>query len=125
MVALIPAHFGEGDIILDLYHLYILLVLFWGISARMAGMTGFWPLFWAGYAEMTMVSISDFIILDCILPPRITHMIKGAEGCRGWERKEWLKTLAIPEHGLMWTLVMCPLAGLFVAGIGLLTGLFC
>ncbi len=25
----------------------------------------------------------------------------------------------------MWTLVMCPLAGLFVAGIGLLTGLFC
>ena len=58
-----------------LHPLYILLVLFWGISARMAGMTGFWPLFWAGYVEMT--------------------------------------------------LVMCPLAGLFVAGIGLLTGLFC
>ena len=108
-----------------LHPLYILLVLFWGVSGRMAGMTGFWPLFWAGYAEMTMVSITDFIILDCILPQRITHMIKGAEGCKGWERKEWMKTLAIPEHGLMWTLVMCPLAGLFVAGIGLLTGLFC
>ena len=56
-----------------LHPLYILLVLFWGISARMAGMTGFWPLFWAGYVEMTLVSVTDFIILDCILPQRITR----------------------------------------------------
>ncbi len=103
-----------------LHPLYILLVLFWGISARLDGMTGFWSLFWAGYVEMTLVSVTDFIILDCVLPPRITHMIKGAENCKGWERKEWLTKLAIPEHGLVWTFVMCPLAGLCVAGIGLL-----
>jgi len=67
--------------------------------------------------EMTFVSITDFLILDCWLPPRVRHMIKGAEDCKAWERKEWLKTLAIPEHGLMWTLIICPIAGLAVAGI--------
>lgn len=44
-------------------------------------------------------------------------MIRGAENCKAWERKEWLKTLAIPEHGLVWTFVICPIAGLMVAGI--------
>ena len=105
-----------------LHPLYIVLVVYWGISAHFAGISGFWPLFWTGYLEMTLVSITDFLILDCWLPPRIRHMIKGGENCKAWERWEWLKTLAIPEHGLVWTLFMCPMAGLFVAGIGCLLG---
>lgn len=33
-----------------------------------------------------------------------------------------LDGLAIPEHGLLWTFIVCPVAGLFVAGINLLLG---
>ena len=83
-------------------------------------MAGFRTLFWAGYIEMTCVSISDFVILDCWLPGKVGHMIKGAENCKAWERWEWLRTLAIPEHALGWTLLVCPVAGLAVAGIGCL-----
>ena len=100
-----------------LYPLYLVLFVYWAISARCTGMTGFQNLFWAGYVEMTMVSISDFIILDCWLPGKVKHMIKGAEHCKAWERKEWLMKLAIPEHGLLWALAVCPMAGLIVAGI--------
>ena len=103
---------------LIVYPLYPAMFLFWGISAGLAGITGFRMLFWTGYLEMTFVSITDFIVLDCILPGKVRHMIRGAEHCRAWERKEWLLKLAIPEHGLIWPLVMCPIAGLAVAGIG-------
>jgi len=103
-----------------LYPLYLALFVYWAISAHCAGTTGFWNLFWTGYVEMTFVSISDFIILDCWLPGKVRHMIKGAEHCKAWERKEWLMKLAIPEHGLGWTLLVCPLAGLIVAGIAAL-----
>ena len=71
---------------------------------------------------MTFVSITDFLILDCWLPEKVKHMIKGAEKCKAWERWEWLKTLAIREHGLGWTFLVCPVVGLAVAGIGTLLG---
>ncbi|MBR1820852.1 MAG: hypothetical protein IJ769_04440 [Clostridia bacterium] len=103
-----------------LYPMYLVMFAYWGFSAHFAGVRGFWPLFWTGYVEMTFVSLSDFLILDCWLPKKVKHMIKGAEHCRAWERKEWLMKLAIPEHGLGWTLVACPLVGLIVAGIGAL-----
>ena len=60
---------------LILYPLYLVLLVYWAISAHFAGMTGFWNLFWAGYVEMTMVSLSDFIILDCWLPPKTKPFI--------------------------------------------------
>ena len=101
-----------------LYPLYLFLLVYWAVSARCAGTAGFWPLFWTGYAEMTMVSVSDFLILDCWLPGKVKHMIRGAEHCRAWQRKDWLLKLAIPEHGLGWTFLVCPAAGLLVAGIG-------
>ena len=107
---------------LILYPLYLVLFAYWAVSAHFAGMTGFWNLFWAGYIEMTMVSVSDFLILDCWLPPKAKPYVKGAEHCKAWERWEWLKTLAIPEHGLLWTLIVCPIAGLAVAGICALLG---
>lgn len=100
-----------------LYPLYLLMFIYWGVSAGLAGVTGFWTLFWTGYVEMTMVSLSDFLILDCWLPGKVRHLIRGAEGCKAWERWEWLKTLAIPEHGLGWTFLACPMAALIVAGV--------
>lgn len=33
-----------------------------------------------------------------------------------------LDGLAIPEHGLVWTFIICPVAGLFAAGINCLLG---
>jgi hypothetical protein len=105
---------------LILYPLYLLLFVYWAVSAHFADVQGFWPLFWTGYAEMTIVSISDFLILDCWLPQKAKLYIKGAESCKAWERKEWLWKLAIPEHVLGWTFIVCPLAGLIVAAIGML-----
>ena len=102
---------------LIIYPLYLLIFIYWAVSAHFAGVSGFWTLFWTGYVEMTFVSVTDFLILDCWLPTRVRHMIRGAENCKAWERREWLKTLAIPEHGLMWTFIVCPIAGLAVAGI--------
>ena len=71
---------------------------------------------------MTIVSISDFLILDCWLPPKAKPYIKGTEHCKAWEIKEWLIKLAIPEHVLGWTFLVCPIAGLIVAGLGILPG---
>ena len=107
---------------LILYPLYLMLFVWWGISSHLAGISGFWNLFWTGYVEMTLVSLTDFLILDCLLPQKIRHMIKGAEDCKAWGRWEWLKTLAIPEHGLVWTLLVCPIAGLAVTGIASIFG---
>ena len=105
---------------LILYSLFLLLFIYWASSAHFAGVTGFWNLFWTGYVEMTFVSICDFLILDCWLPGKVRHMIKGAEHCKAWESNEWLTKLAIPEHGLFWALVFCPIAGLIVAGLNCL-----
>jgi len=48
--------------------------------------------------------------------------IKGAENCKAWEVKEWLLKLAIPEHALGWTFLVCPIAGFAVAGLATLIG---
>jgi hypothetical protein len=105
---------------LFLYGLYLFLFFYWAVSAYLTGTKGFWPLFWSGYVEMTFVSVSDFLILDCWLPQKVRNRIKGAEHCKVWERKEWLLKLAIPEHALGWTFLVCPIAGLAVAGIATL-----
>ena len=105
---------------LIIYPLYLVLLVYWAFSAHFAEVNGFWPLFWTGYIEMTFVSISDFLILDCWLPPKAKPYIKGAERCKAWERKEWLINLAIPEHFLGWPMLVCPFAGLVVAWIGMI-----
>ncbi len=105
---------------LILYPLYLMLFIYWAVSTHFAEISGFWNLFWTGYAEMTIVSIGDFLILDCWLPPKAKPYIKGAENCKAWERKEWLWKLAIPEHTLGWTFFVSPIAGLVVAGLGML-----
>ena len=60
------------------------LVCVWEINET----RGFWNLFRAGCMGMTMVSLSDFIILDRWLPPKAKPFIKGAEHCRAWKRWE-------------------------------------
>ena len=107
---------------LIIYPLYPLLFVYWAVSSHFTGVSGFWTLLWTGYVEMTIVSISDFLILDCWLPPKAKPYIKGAEHCKAWEVKEWLIKLAIPEHTLGWTFLVCPVAGLIVATLASLLG---
>ena len=107
---------------LILYPLYLLLFVYWAISTHFAGVQGFRMLFWTGYVEMTIVSVSDFLILDCWLPPKAKPYVKGAEHCKAWEVKEWLLKLAIPEHALGWTFLVCPISGLIVAALAALLG---
>lgn len=101
--------------------LYLLMFLYMAVSAHLAGATGFWNLFWTGYIEMMFVNVGDFVLLDVLarLYVKDKGMIKGAEHDPGWEWKEWWK-LAVPEHGLAWPLIFCPLVGLIVAGINAL-----
>ena len=101
--------------------LYLSMFVYMAVSARMVGTSGFWSLFWTGYIEMFFVNVGDFVLLDCLsrIYVKDKGLIKGAEGNPGWEWKEW-KKLAIPEHGLMWPLLVCPLVGLIAAGLGAL-----
>ena len=99
--------------------LYLLMFLYMAVSARHAGTSGFRDLFWTGYTEMMFVNVGDFFLLDVLA--RIYAMekglIQGAEGHPDWKWSGWWR-LAVPEHGLGWPLLFCPLAGLIVAGIG-------
>lgn len=101
--------------------LYLAMFVYMAVSARAAGVTGFWNLFWTGYVEMFFVNVGDFVLLDCLgrIYVKDRALIRGAEGHAGWEWKEW-KKLAIPEHGLMWPIIVCPSVGLIVAGLGAL-----
>lgn len=97
--------------------LYLLMFLYMAVSTHLAGVTGFWNLFWTGYIEMMFVNIGDFVLLDVLARMYVKDkgMIKGAEHDPGWEWKEWWK-LAVPEHGLAWSLICCPMVRLIVAG---------
>ena len=99
--------------------LYLLMFLYMALSARFAGVSGFKNLFWTGYIEMMFVNAGDFFLLDVLsrLYVKDKGMIRGAENHPDWNWKGW-KKLAVPEHGLMWPLLVCPLTGLIVAGIG-------
>lgn len=104
-----------------LYPLYILIFAYMIVSAHLAGVTGFWHLFWTGYIEMFFINLGDFFGLDWWYRGAIKDkiMIPGTEHCKAWETKEWMKTLAIPEHLIGWPLVVCPLVGFIVAGISM------
>ena len=101
--------------------LYLLMFLYMAVSAHLAGVSGFKNLFWTGYIEMMFVNAGDFFLLDVLSRRYVKDkgLIKGAEHHPDWEWKGWRK-LAVPEHGLMWPLLVCPLTGLIVAGIGAL-----
>lgn len=101
--------------------LYLLMFLYMAVSAHLTGVTGAKNLFWTGYIEMMFVNAGDFVLLDVLARMYVKDkgMIKGAENDPGWEWKEWWK-LAVPEHGIVWPLLFCPMVGLIVAGINAL-----
>ena len=105
-----------------LYPLYIGLIAYAILSAYLAGASGFWNLFWMGYIEMFFVNLGDFFGLDWWFRAKVKDraMLPGTEHCKAWNTKEWMLTLAIPEHCLGWPLVICPLVGFTCAGIGTL-----
>ena len=104
-----------------IYPLYPLMFLYMALSAHLAGVEGFWHFFWTGYIEMMFVNAGDFLLLDVLGRMYVMDkgLIKGAEDHPDWKWHGWWK-LAVPEHGLAWTFIFCPLTGLIVAGIGAL-----
>ena len=101
-------------------------VLFGSLSAWMHGLTGFWTLFRAGYAQWFLVNLGDFFGLDLLLREHLGDRceLPGTHGHPCYERKNWMKSLGIPEHFLLWPLGVCPLMGLIMAGIGMLLAAF-
>lgn len=89
---------------LILYPLYLLLFVYWAVSAVFAGVSGFWHLFWTGYLEMTIVSASDFLILDCWLPPKARPISKARKTAKHGSERNGLGS---------WRSRSTPLAGHF------------
>lgn len=104
---------------LVLYPLYLGIIVWIVLSAYSAGVSGFWSLFWTGYLEMLFINFGDFLILDCWLRGIVKECcpLPGTEHCKAWAFGEWMKQ-AVPEHFLVWPLILCPLIGLICAGIG-------
>lgn len=99
--------------------LYLPVFVYGILSALNAGVTGFWTLFLMGYIECFLMNIGDFFGLDILFREKMGKrlVIKGTEGHPLYERKNWLKKVAIPEHWIVWPLVICPLDGLLTAEI--------
>ena len=102
-----------------LYPIYPLMFAYMIVSSHMAGVEGFWNLFWTGYIEMMFVNLGDFFGLDLFFRKISIKkvIIPGTEHCKAWETGEWMKKIGIPEHLVLWPLVFCPLTGLIVAGV--------
>ena len=98
------------------------LLAYGAASAATAGITGFWPLFWTGYVEWLMASLVDFFLLDMILfqTCKSRMIVPGTEGHPGYGFKQWMCKLALPEHLLLWPLVMAPLCAAAQAELSLL-----
>lgn len=96
--------------------------LFGTISACRSGIHGFWPLFLTGYAEWFCVNLGDFFGLDLYLREKMGRRMElpGTEGSPLYTRKNWMKSLGLPEHGVLWPLVICPMFGALSAGLGCL-----
>ena len=96
--------------------------LFGSVSAFRSGITGFWPLFWTGYAEWFLVNLGDFFGLDLYLREKMGPRLElpGTEGSPMYERRNWMRSLGIPEHWLQWPLIICPLFGALSAGLACL-----
>ena len=111
-----------------LFSFLVLLPIFsYGIiSAYLSGIAGFWPLFWTAYIEWFLVNMGDFWGLDFYLKEKLgsKFALPGTEGHPIYERKNWMKTIGIPEHYILWPFVICPVAAFFAAGIGMLIGKF-
>ncbi|MBQ8201284.1 MAG: hypothetical protein IJZ74_05915 [Clostridia bacterium] len=44
--------------------------------------------------------------------------LPGTEGCELYNRRNWMLKLGIPEHFVMWPLLVCPMLSLLCAWAG-------
>ena len=103
------------------------LILYGALSTAERGTRGFWNLALAGYVQWMIVNLCDLVFLDIWLIQRKAKrhfVIPGTEGHPGYGFGSWMKQYALPEHLLQWPLLICPLAALLQAGLGLLLGGF-
>ncbi|NJP39779.1 hypothetical protein HCH52_01755 [Oscillospiraceae bacterium HV4-5-C5C] len=101
----------------------ILPVTLYGIlSACQAGINGFWNLALAGYIEWLLVNLGDFFGLDLYFRETMGDrlVLPGTKGDPFYTRRGWMKALGLPEHGLLWPFLVCPLFAVLSAGAGLL-----
>ena len=101
------------------------LILYGALSAAERGTRGFWNLALTGYVQWMIVNLCDLIFLDIwLIQRKAKHrfVIPGTEGHPGYGFGPWMKQYALPEHLLQWPLLICPLAALLQAGLGLLLG---
>ncbi|MDD3192753.1 MAG: hypothetical protein PHE47_02715 [Oscillospiraceae bacterium] len=100
----------------------ILLLLYGAVSASHTGQSAFRTLFLMGYTEWMMASLTDFILLDIVLFQTMKQhiVIPGTEDHPGYELKNWMVKLALPEHFLLWPFIVAPLLAVIQAGISLL-----
>ena len=101
------------------------LILYGALSTAERGTRGFWNLALAGYVQWMIVNLCDLVFLDIWLIQRKAKrhfVIPGTEGHPGYGFGSWMKQYALPEHLLQWPLLMCSLAALLQAGLGLLLG---
>ena len=92
------------------------------LSAYEAGIRGFFDLFAAAYIEYFIVNLGDFFGLDLALREYMKERweLPGTHGHPCYQRKNWLSSLAIMEHFVLWPLLVCPLFAVLSACLGLL-----
>ena len=98
------------------------LLLYGAASTVEGGTTGFWCPALTGYIQWMIVNVCDLLFLDLWLIQRKAKrrfIIPGTEGHPGYGFKAWMKSYALPEHLLQWTLILCPLLAAIQAGLGL------
>lgn len=103
--------------------LIIVPVLFFGVlSAWNAGISGFWHLFWTGYLEWLFVNFGDFFGLDLIFREKLGNrlVLPGTEGMDVYKRSVWMKKLGLPEHFILWPIIVCPFFAIISTGLGML-----
>ena len=100
--------------------LYPALLIWMVLSAQEAGIEGFWPLFWTAYVQMMLINLGDFFGLDWFFREKMGRRLElpGTEGSELYCRRSWMQKLAIPEHFVLWPLLVCPLVSLLCAWLG-------
>lgn len=95
------------------------LLVYGALSAWHAGTVGLWELFAAGYISWIIVNLDDLVSLDLILPQRERDRITipGTEGHPDYQLGNWIRTLGLKEHLLLWLLVLVPFRALVQGGL--------
>lgn len=105
-----------------LFVLYLLPLVFGAIGFWQADTVDFGALVLAAYVQWMLVNFMDFILLDVIaLHTMLDRMVvPGTEGNAWYQSKNWIGKYAVPEHFLMWPLMICPVAALLQTGLVML-----